>query len=362
MLSDEDYMREALELARRGLGRTAPNPAVGCLIVKNGKIIGRGFHEKAGCMHAEIAAIEDAKEHGENISGATMYVTLEPCAHRGRTPPCADRIVEEGLGRVVVAREDPNPKVSGKGLAMLCRAGIETNLGILESESQKMNEMYDKYISTGEPFVIAKAALSADGKMSAADGSSKWITGEEARRAVHELRSQVDAVMVGVGTVIADDPELTARLPGANNPIRIIIDPKLRTPSTARILSEDADTIIITTDQAPLGKANAMKARGIDVRMSHSKNGRISLKKLIRELGGEEITSIMIEGGGDLLGSAFDEGIVDKVMLFIAPTVIGGAGASIKGRGVSTIKDALRLERVEMKQLGEDFLLIGYTK
>jgi diaminohydroxyphosphoribosylaminopyrimidine deaminase/5-amino-6-(5-phosphoribosylamino)uracil reductase len=221
--------------------------------------------------------------------------------------------------------------------------------------------MYEKYITTKEPFVVVKAALSADGKMSDYQKKSKWISGEESRKVVQELRSQVDAIMAGINTILEDDPQLTARIPGASNPIRIIIDPKLKIPSIAKVLDKDADTIIFTTDQAPLTKANAMRARGIDGRMEQAKNGKLNLKKLIKELGKEEITSIMIEGGGETIGNAFDAGIVDKVMLFISPKILGGKGTIISGNGFS-IDKALMLERVEMKRIGEDFLMTGYPQ
>jgi diaminohydroxyphosphoribosylaminopyrimidine deaminase/5-amino-6-(5-phosphoribosylamino)uracil reductase len=356
MTSDIEYMKEALELARRGVGKTSPNPVVGALLVKNGKIIGRGFHECCGGHHAEINALEEA---GDEAQGATLYVTLEPCCTQGKTPPCTEAIIQAGVLRVVSAMKDPNPGVSGKGLAKLEKNGVLVGYGILENEAKKMNEAYEKYITKKTPFVIVKAAMSADGKMAARDGGSKWITGEESRKTVHELRGQVDAIMVGIGTVLADDPSLTARSPGANNPIRIIVDPRLEIPSTAKVLGKDADTIIITSDDAPIRKLDAMRSRGIEVRSEKLKEGKIDLKKLMKDLGREEITSIMIEGGGSLIGSALDAGIVDKVMFFYATNIIGD-GVSIGGFGKS-LKDSIQLERVEMKQSGEDFLMIGYV-
>ncbi len=350
-------MREALNLARKGLGRTSPNPAVGCLIVKSGKIVGSGFHEKAGEAHAEVKALEGAREQARS---ATMYVTLEPCCCEGRTPPCTDAIIEAGVNRVVIASEDPNPKVSGRGIAQLSRAGIEVEKGILEMEAREMNEAYEKFITTKQPFVIAKAALSADGKMSAADGSSRWITGEEARSAVHDLRAQVDAVMVGIETVLKDDPELTCRTCEGKNPIRIVADSRLRIPADAKILNNDAKTVIATTNQAPMDRIEALRKRGKRVVVVDDVDGEVDLKKLLGELVSEEITSIMVEGGGELIGSALDAGIVDKVMFFISPKIISGSGAVITGRGAKNIKDATRLERVEMKRVGEDFLLLGY--
>jgi len=354
MNSDEEFMKKALALAEKGLGKTSPNPAVGCLIVKNGEIMGRGFHEKAGEAHAEVNALAEA---GEKANGSTMYVTLEPCCHVGKTPPCTEAIIKANVARVVTATKDPNPKVAGRGLAELERSGIDTKVGILENESRKMNEMYEKFVTTKEPFVIVKAALSADGKMAAIDGSSKWITGEAARKAVHELRAQVDAIMVGINTVLKDDPELTCRIENGKNPKRIILDSKLRIPSNAKVLNKEADTIIITTNDAPLQKLDKLRRMGAEVLVMD----KINLKRTLKELASEEITSIMIEGGGEVIGSAFDEKIVDKVMFFIAPKIIG-SGTTISGNAIENIKNAIPLERVEMKQIGEDFLLMGYPK
>jgi len=359
MTSDEEYMQLALAEAKKGQGKTSPNPAVGSILVKNNKIIGRGYHHKAGEAHAEVNALREA---GDNAEGATMYVTLEPCNHQGRTPACTDAIVKAGVARVVAAIKDPNPRVSGKGLAQLERAGIETNSGVLERESKMMNEMYEKFVTTKKPFVIVKAALSADGKMAAKDGSSKWITSEESRKVVHELRAQVDAIMVGIGTILKDDPQLTCRTEGSKNPSRIILDANLKIPSNARVLGKEANTIIVTTNNAPMSKMESLRKQGIDVLVLDGSESKINLRKLIKELAKEEITSVLIEGGGEVIGSAFDEGIVDKVLLFIAPKIIGGNGSNIGGNGVDNISKAIDLERVEMKRVGEDFLLTGYPK
>ncbi len=359
MTSDEQYMREAIELAKKGLGKTSPNPAVGCLIVKNGEIVGRGFHEKAGEDHAEVNALFEA---GEKAIGSDMYVTLEPCCHQGKTPPCTDAIIKSGIARVVVAAEDPNQKVCGKGLAELHRAGIRVQPGVLENESKMMNEMYEKFVTTKQPFVIVKAALSADGKLSANDGTSKWITGEEARMAVHKLRSEVDAVIVGIETVFKDNPHLTCRLPEGKNPQRIIVDSTLKIPYDANVFDKEAETIIATTHNAPINRITALRTRGIRVIVIDGKGAKVDLKMLLKELAADEITSIMIEGGGELIGSAFDAKIVDKVMLFIAPKIIGGSGTTIGGQGVGSINESIQLEKVEMKQIGEDFLLVGYPK
>jgi len=358
MTSDEEYMQEALELAKKGLGSTSPNPAVGCLIVKNKQIVGRGFHEKAGEPHAEVNALEDA---GEDAIGAVMYVTLEPCCHKGRTGPCTDAIINSGVARVVVATQDPNKKVCGRGLAELHRAGVRVQTGILEKESTMMNEAYEKFVTSKEPFVIVKAALSADGKLSANDGSSKWITGEEARKAVHELRGQVDAVMVGIETVLKDNPHLTCRVEG-KNPKRVIVDSKLRSPYDSNVLDNSAETIIATTINAPVNRIEAMKTRGLRVIVIDGKGEKVDLRRLLKELASEDISSIMIEGGGELIGSALDAKLVDKVMLFIAPKLLGGTGTTITGQGIDNIKNSIYLEKTEMKKVGEDFLLTGYPK
>lgn len=356
MASDERFMREALALARKGLGKTSPNPAVGCVLVKDGAIIGRGYHERAGEAHAEVNALEEA---GKNAQGSTMYVTLEPCCHHGRTPPCTEAIIEAGVKRVVAAMEDPNPRVSGRGLAELKRAGVHVESGVLEGEARAMNEMYEKFVRTKEPFVLVKAALSADGKMAANDGSSKWITGEKSREIVHELRAQVDAVMVGINTVLKDDPELTCRLLDGKDPKRIIVDSRLRMPSDAKIL-KGGRTIIATTDDAPMGKIGFLRGRGVEVLVLSKGNGGVNLRELMKELASIGIASVMIEGGGGLIGSAFDAGIVDKIAFFIAPKIIGGQGVSIGGAGIESIAQSMHLEKFEIVKVGEDFMLLGY--
>jgi len=298
-------------------------------------------------------------EAGREARKATMYVTLEPCNHYGRTPPCTEAIIRAGISRVIIGTLDPNPLVSGRGMACLSRAGIVVKCGVLEREIKMMNEAYEKFITTKEPFVIVKAALSADGKIAAADGSSKWITGEEARRAVHELRGQIDAVMVGIGTVIRDNPSLTCRIEGYKNPVRIVVDSRLKIKAGAKILNNEAETIIATTKNAPMDKIEMLRKRGAKVIVVDSNERGVILKKLLKELTSEGITSIMLEGGGRLIGSAFDEGIVDKVMFFIAPKIIG-KGITITGESMRNIADSILLERVEMKRIGEDFLLLGY--
>ncbi len=354
--SDVEYMKRALELAERGAGYTSPNPLVGCLIVKDGKIVGEGYHKRAGGPHAEINALRSA---GGLARGATMYVTLEPCSHYGKTPPCTDAIIKEGIARVVIATKDPNPIVNGRGIKKIKEAGIEVEVGIMEMEARRMNEAYEKFIRTKTPFVLVKAAVSVDGRMAAPDGSSKWISSEKAREVVHELRGRVDAVMVGVETIIKDDPELTCRT-GGRNPKRIVVDSMLRIPSRAKVLDNQAETIIATTSNAPVRRIEELEKRA-KVLVIEERGGLVSLRALLKVLGAEGISSVMVEGGGRLIGSAIDEGVVDKFMFFISPKIIGG-GRGIERKAVESLEDAVRLERVEMREVGEDFLLIGYPR
>lgn len=351
-------MNEALVLARKGLGRTSPNPAVGCAIVKDGEIVGRGWHKKAGGPHAEIEAL---KEAGAKAKGATMYVTLEPCCHQGKTGPCTKAIIEAGITKVVVATRDPNQIVCGRGCEELRLAGIEVETGLLEEVAKRLNEAFEKYITTKTPFVVAKAALTLDGKMSAADGSSKWISCEESRRAGHGLRNIYDAIMVGANTLIKDNPLLTCRIEGGRNPIRVVIDSVLKVPLNAKVFNKEARTIVFTTTNAPKKRAAELKRKGVEVVVFSSKKKEVDLRKVMKELGKREIMSVMIEGGPTLLGSAFDAGLVDKVMFFIAPKVLG-EGTSIRGNKIKDIKDAIQLDKVETYGIGSDLLVLGYPK
>jgi len=353
-------MREALELALKGIGKTSPNPAVGCVIVKNGKIIGRGYHKKAGKPHAEINAMRDAKRNKKDVRGATMYVTLEPCCFYGRTPPCTKAIINAGIQRVVAAMKDPNPKVAGKGFKELRKASIEVKSGVLEEDAKEINEAYIKFMTTGLPFVIAKAALSADGKMAAKRGALKWITGEKARLEGRKLRALVDAVIVGANTVVKDNPRLTCRVKGCRNPKRVIVDARLIINEKSKVFNKEAETIVATTSKAPKKKIAALKKRGANV-LVIGNGDRVDLKKLLKELASMEVTSIMIEGGGKLLGSAFDAGIVDKVIFFITPKIIG-PGISIESKAFKTIDDAFRLKDIEMMPIGEDLMIVGYPR
>ena len=355
-------MKRALALARRGIGRTSPNPAVGCVIVRNGEIVGEGWHRKAETPHAEVHALRQA---GDNARGADVYVTLEPCSHHGRTPPCAEALINAGVARVYAGMMDPNPLVSGRGLAMLRDAGIAVVCGVLEEECRLLNEAFVKHVTTGMPFVILKSALTLDGKTATATGDSKWITGEESRRYVHTLRSRVDAIMVGVGTVIADDPQLTCRMVRGKDPHRIVVDSRLRTPPAASLfqLDSQAKTIIATVECDPV-KVEAIQRFGAETLLCHELEGRVDLEDLLRKLGAAGIQSILLEGGRELVGTALRKGLVDKFLLFYAPKFIAGEDGYglCSGRGVERMGDAFTLRNTSVRRFAEDFLVIGYPE
>jgi diaminohydroxyphosphoribosylaminopyrimidine deaminase/5-amino-6-(5-phosphoribosylamino)uracil reductase len=337
---------------------------VGSIVVRDGRVIGRGYHEKAGTPHGEVAALQDA---GGQAKGATLYVTLEPCCHYGRTPPCTKTVIAAGVQRVVAAMRDPNPLVSGKGATELHQAGIEVTLGVLEDEAARLNEVYIKYIITKRPFVLLKVAASLDGKIATVTGESRWITNERSRRLVHEIRDRVDAVMVGINTVLRDDPLLTTRLPSGvgKDPIRIVVDSQLRTPLAAKLLtaSPTARTMIATTTAAPRDKQRQLEARGAEVLVIDGDGPRVPLGPLMDQLGARQVTSILLEGGGELHGAALRAGIVEKVLYFLAPKLIGGRSApmAIAGEGFARLAEAVTLERVHITQLDEDFLIEGYV-
>ena len=357
-MNDEIFMREALRIAQNAVGRTSPNPLVGAVIVKNGKIIAEGWHKKAGTPHAEIHALKMA---GESAKGATLYVTLEPCSHFGRTPPCAKAIIEAGISRVVAAMGDPNPKVAGRGFEMLKNAGISVEVGLLEAESRKMNEVFLKWIEKGLPFVTIKFASSLDGKICTASGESQWISGEKSRKFTHYLRDINDAILVGVGTILADNPSLTTRLVEGKNPIRIIADSKLRTPLDSKVVNDGEKTIIAVTNVAPSEKIEEMTARGVEIIKCGFE--RVDLKMLLKTLAEREITSILVEGGGKIHFSMLKAGLVDKIYAFIAPKIIGGEKSltSVEGEGFLKLSEAISLKNVETERLGDDILIKGYV-
>jgi len=350
-------MKKVLRLAAKAAGRTSPNPMVGAVLVKGGKIIAEDYHRKPGTPHAEALVIQKAREKSK---GATLYVNLEPCCHTDkRTPPCTMAIINAGIKKVVIGMKDPNPKVSGKGIEKLKKAGIEIVSGILEEDAKKLNEAYIKYITTGKPFVTLKVAMTLDGKIATPEGESKWITGEKARREVHKLRGSVDAIMTAIGTVKVDDPQMTARGKGAKSPKRIIIDPALEIPLDAKILQTPPETIIITENTG--NKAKKLEETGI--KLIHY-NGKLDLKWLMEKLSKMEITSVLIEGGSSLNAHAFEDNIVDKVMFFIAPKIIGGkeSFSAVGGISFRKLAEAYQIKDIKLKRVGEDILVEGYLK
>ncbi|MGL5327970.1 MAG: bifunctional diaminohydroxyphosphoribosylaminopyrimidine deaminase/5-amino-6-(5-phosphoribosylamino)uracil reductase RibD [Peptostreptococcaceae bacterium] len=358
---DEYYMKIALELSKKGKGYVNPNPLVGAVIVKDNKVIAKGYHEKYGQEHAEIKAFKDTKE---DISRATMYVTLEPCSHYGKTSPCVDKIIKNKLSRVVIGMLDPNPLVAGRGIKKLKEAGIEVSVGVLEEECKKLNEVFIKYISTKKPFVVLKCGMSLDGKIATSSNESKYITSEESRKDVHNLRHELSAIMVGVNTVILDDPELTCRIPSRKNPIRIIIDSNLRIPKNSKVLKdlEFIKTIIATPENSSIEKEEYLKNIGAIVLKVKEKNNKVDLNDLMKKLGDLNIDSILLEGGATLNYSALEANIVDKILIYIAPKIIGGEKSKtpIGGSGIEKLKDAFKIKDMKASVIGEDILLSGY--
>jgi len=363
MSTDEELMAEAIALAATADFHTSPNPMVGALVVRDGRVIARGVHRKAGEDHAEVIALREA---GDAAKGATLYVTQEPCAHVGRTPPCTVAVIASGVARVVTGMQDPNPKVDGRGLEALRAAGIAVSHGVLADRVRKLNEFFVKHATTGLPFVTAKFAMSLDGRIATHGGESKWITGEAAREEVHRLRHAHDAILVGANTVIRDDPNLTTRLPEGNgrSPLRVVVDSRLRVPADARIFRQESGSVLIATSDRSRGdRLHEFEERGVPVVVLPSSEGRVGLPDLLRHLGGRECISMLIEGGSSMHGSAFDQRLVDKVVAFIAPRIIGGleAPAAVGGHGVDALGDATALRDVEVRQLGPDLMVSGYT-
>ncbi|MDL2275043.1 bifunctional diaminohydroxyphosphoribosylaminopyrimidine deaminase/5-amino-6-(5-phosphoribosylamino)uracil reductase RibD [Desulfosarcina sp. OttesenSCG-928-G10] len=359
-----NYMQIALELAEKGRGRTSPNPMVGAVVVKDGRIVGKGWHPQAGGPHAEVVALDDA---GDLAKGATLYVTLEPCNHFGRTPPCTQKIISAGIRKVVVAMADPNPRVQGGGNAALQAAGIEVTTGVCEAAARTLNEAFCKWITTSRPFVTAKCAATLDGRMATRTGDSRWVTGPLARGLVHELRHRADGILVGVGTVIQDDPRLTTRLENeaGADPVRIILDTRLSTPPSARLLGQasDAPTWIVCGPDAPEDRRRALSDAGARIISAPlAASGRIDLAALMDILGENAITSLLIEGGGAVMGSAFSAGIVDKVCFFYAPKILGGDdGVPVcRGQGPVRMDQCLAVHDLSVRLIGDDVLVEGY--
>ena len=357
MEQDRQYMKMALELAQKGMGFTAPNPMVGAVIVKNGRIIGQGYHRKYGELHAEREALAVCTEEPK---GASIYVTLEPCCHYGKQPPCVNAILETGIKRVIIGSSDPNPLVAGKGIRILKDHGIEVTENILKEECDKLNEAFFYYIQNKKPYVVMKYAMTMDGKIAAYTGESKWVTGEAARIHVQEQRLKYTGIMVGVGTVLADDPMLTCRLENSRNPVRIICDSHLRTPLTSKIV-RTAVTIptIIASSSKDQQKIKNYEELGCQVLYVPEKNGHIDLNRLMELLGAAKIDSILLEGGGSLNWSALESGIVQKVQTYIAPKLFGGEEAKtpVEGKGFPDPASAVLLKNSEITRLGDDLLI-----
>ncbi|PIN86841.1 riboflavin biosynthesis protein RibD [Candidatus Woesearchaeota archaeon CG10_big_fil_rev_8_21_14_0_10_44_13] len=357
---DSYFMQLAFELARKAEGRTSPNPIVGAVIVKDCTVIGHGYHKKAGMPHAEIEAMNSVSDKSM-LKGATMYTLLEPCCHYGRTGPCTKAIIEAGISRVVSSIQDPNPKVNGNGFRELKKHGIETEYGIMEKETRKLNEAFIKYVTTKRPFVILKAAMTLDGKIATTTGMSKWISSEASRRYVHELRNRVDAVIVGINTVLHDNPRLTCRMENGRDPLRIILDSRLRIPLDSRILA-DKNALIATTKRCDRQKKVALEQKGIGVVIVGKDEDKVDLKELMYELVLRGITNIMIEGGSEISASALKQGIVDKFVYFISPKIIGGRDAKtpLGGEGIRNMDQAINLRDVEIRKIGDDVVIEGY--
>ncbi|MBI4667373.1 MAG: bifunctional diaminohydroxyphosphoribosylaminopyrimidine deaminase/5-amino-6-(5-phosphoribosylamino)uracil reductase RibD [Nitrospinae bacterium] len=354
---DEFWMGRALELAARGKGRTSPNPAVGAVIVKKGKIIGEGWHKKAGTAHAEVAAIESCKG---STKGSTLYVTLEPCNHHGKTPPCVDAILKAGISTVVIGAKDPSPKPGVKGTARLKKAGVEVRVGALEEDCQRMIEDFAKHSTTGLPFVTLKSAITLDGKIATKSGDSKWISCEKSRKLAHRMRNERDAVLVGAYTVIADDPQLTVRYgTPRRNPLRVVVDGSLRISPESFVVAtaKKTPTLVAATMKAPSERVEAFTSSGVDVLTATERGGHVDLRWLMEELGRRNVMSVLLEGGGRLAGAAMELGLVDRVIFFVAMKIAGGDNCVVAGQGVNKMADAWHLKDVVINIVGDDLMV-----
>lgn len=359
VMNDEYYMALALDLADKAQGQTGINPVVGCVVVNQGRLAGVGTHLERGTPHAEVHALNMA---GELAAGSTVYVTLEPCSHYGKTPPCSERLIAEGVSRVVIAMQDPNPQVAGRGIQMLQAAGIQVETGVLEARAVSLNEAFIKYITTGMPYVTLKTASTLDGKIASKTGDSKWISNAASRSRVHTLRHRHQGIMVGVSTVIADNPQLTTRLPVPGiHPIRIVVDSKLRIPMDSKLLQDGiSQVLILTTEQSDEDKAKALQELGAEI-IYCGAGPRVDMTSAMKQLGQREIASILLEGGGTLNGSMLEEELVDRIILFIAPKIAGGLGApsSFMFGGVEQMSEAVVLEDLSMEQLEDNIMISG---
>ena len=361
----EIYMRRVLELARKGRGRTSPNPMVGAVLVKNGRVVGEGYHRKAGLPHAEIEALRRA---GKKAKGADLYVNLEPCCHSGKTPPCTEAILSAGVKKVIVGMRDPNPLVSGKGFRQLKKNGVRVMTGTRRKECERLNEVFIKFVQTGNPFVVLKTAISLDGKIATRSGESQWITGAKAREKVHQIRNEVDAIVAGAGTVVKDNPFLTTRLrkksAAVKHPVRVILDNEFLVPLKSNVFknAETQRVLYATGRKLPVSRRKELTRRGVEILILKEKKGGVDLQHLLRALGERDITSVLIEGGSEVNASALEAGIVDKVLVFVAPILIGGKDAPgpLGGKGVRRLASAFKIKNMTVNQIGNDFLLEGY--
>jgi diaminohydroxyphosphoribosylaminopyrimidine deaminase/5-amino-6-(5-phosphoribosylamino)uracil reductase len=361
-LEDEIFMEKALILARRGSGKTSPNPMVGALLVKGGKILGKGYHRRYGGPHAELSALRNAKD---DVKGASMYVTLEPCCHHGWTPPCVDAIIGAGINRVVIGTADPNPRVNGKGIQILRDHGIQVKVGVLGERCRMLNEAYFKHIQTGIPFVTLKFAQSLDGRIATKTGHSQWISSPGTLRLAHKLRSIHDGVLVGIGTSLTDDPSLTVRLVKGRNPQRIIVDSRLRIALTAKVLNDEEveRTIIVATEGASRKKAQRLRNLGAEVLWAaKNQRGAVDMTDLLKQLGRMGITSVLVEGGAKVITSLIREGLADKIVLVVAPKLIGEGIEAVGNLGIHDLSEALRVSRMKMRRIGDDIVIEGYLE
>ncbi len=356
---DQKYMQLALELAKKGIGHTRPNPMVGAVLVKEGRIIGQGWHEHFGGPHAEVNAFSNCRE---DPTGATLYVTLEPCSHYGKTPPCADLIIQKKIGRVVTSMIDPNPLIAGRGIEKLKEAGISVTVGVMEEECRKLNEAFVKFVTEKKPFVLYKAAMSFDGKTACYTGDSRWISSEVSREEVHRMRAQYSGIMVGIGTILVDNPKLTASIPGMEDPVRIIADSQLCIPLSAQVLHEPGHTILLTTSQSTVGKRKQVQALGADIIIADGLHGEVDLSLAMTCLAMSGIDSILLEGGSTLAAAALEAGIIDKICFYAAPLLIGGGRAPtpLGGWGASHLADAVRLRNITYESSGDDLKIVAY--
>ena len=361
----ENYMKRALSLARQAVGRTSPNPAVGAVLVRDGLVLGEGFTLAPGQMHAEAIALKNA---GEGSRGGALFVTLEPCSIQGRTPPCTDAIIAAGVSEVHVATKDPNPRVNGTGLAHLEAAGIKVFPGEGEDEARELYEAFAKHVNTGIPFITTKYAMTLDGKIATFTGDSRWVSGPEARNSVHEMRRTRDAVMVGVNTILNDNPQLTVRdeagAPDSRQPLRVILDSRARTPPEAKVLKEPGQTLIAVT-MPPDSRVKSLVEAGAEVlQLPANVDGLVDINALLEALGARDVVSVLVEGGGILLGTLFDSRLVDKVAVFVAPAVIGGSSSPspVGGKGIRLMSHATTIRQNRLERIGEDILIVGYPE